>query len=70
MFEFLSNLLQIEENIPKINGSIDGLVKMSGTPVSNGRVKARVCVAEDITDADNIEVNDLKQYFFFKLILN
>ncbi len=65
MFEFFSNLLQIEENIPKINGSINGLVKMSGTPVSNGRIKARVCVAEDITDADNIEVNDLKQYFFF-----
>ncbi len=66
MFEFLSNLLQIEENIPKING----LVKMSGTPVSNGRVKARVCVAEDITDADNIEVNDLKSNYFLKLILN
>jgi hypothetical protein len=31
---------------------------MSGTPVSNGSIKARVCVAEDITDADNIQVNN------------
>jgi hypothetical protein len=43
---------------------------MSGTPVSNGRIKARVCVAEDITDADNIEVRDLKSNYFLKLILN
>ena len=29
---------------------------MTGTPVSSGTVKARVCVAEDITEADDIQV--------------
>ncbi|XP_054166948.1 prodigiosin synthesizing transferase PigC-like [Oppia nitens] len=36
-----------------------GLVQMTGTPVSNGVVKARVCVAEDITDADAIQPGDI-----------
>ena len=34
----------------------DGAVQMTGTPVSIGTVKARVCVAEDITEADDIQV--------------
>ena len=41
---------------------MNGSVKLSGTPVSNGKVKARVCVAEDITEADNIEVNYFYNY--------
>ncbi|CAG2178191.1 unnamed protein product, partial [Oppiella nova] len=32
-----------------------GMVQMKGTPVSNGSIKARVCVSEDITEADNIQ---------------
>ncbi|XP_054166949.1 putative phosphoenolpyruvate synthase [Oppia nitens] len=36
-----------------------GMVQMKGTPVSNGTVKARVCVSEDITDADNIQPGDI-----------
>ena len=32
------------------------MVQMKGTPVSNGSIKARVCVSEDITEADNIQV--------------
>ncbi|CAG2105449.1 unnamed protein product [Medioppia subpectinata] len=36
-----------------------GMVQMTGTPVSNGSVKARVCVSEDITEADNIQPGDI-----------
>ncbi|CAG2116789.1 unnamed protein product, partial [Medioppia subpectinata] len=36
-----------------------GMVQMKGTPVSNGSVKARVCVSEDITEADNIQPGDI-----------
>ena len=34
----------------------DGAVKMMGTAASGGRITARACVAEDIVDADNIQV--------------
>ncbi|CAG2123310.1 unnamed protein product, partial [Medioppia subpectinata] len=37
----------------------DGSLRMSGTPVSLGTVKARVCVAENISDADNIQPGDI-----------
>ncbi|CAG2178906.1 unnamed protein product [Oppiella nova] len=36
-----------------------GMVQMKGTPVSNGSIKARVCVSEDITEADNIQPGDI-----------
>ncbi|CAG2113679.1 unnamed protein product, partial [Medioppia subpectinata] len=36
-----------------------GMVQMTGTPVSNGSIKARVCVSEDITEADNIQPGDI-----------
>ncbi|CAG2175836.1 unnamed protein product [Oppiella nova] len=35
------------------------MVQMKGTPVSNGSIKARVCVSEDITEADNIQPGDI-----------
>ena len=46
---------QSEESLIPTNLS-DGAVQMTGTPVSIGTVKARVCVAEDITEADDIQV--------------
>ncbi|CAG2171455.1 unnamed protein product, partial [Oppiella nova] len=36
-----------------------GMVQMKGTPVSEGYVKARVCVADGIADADNILPGDI-----------
>ncbi|CAG2171233.1 unnamed protein product [Oppiella nova] len=36
-----------------------GMVQMKGTPVSNGSIKARVCVSEDITEADSIQPGDI-----------
>ena len=46
----------LEDNNMKIDRSNGALVRMTGTPVSNGKIKARICVAEDITDADAIQV--------------
>ncbi|CAG2112977.1 unnamed protein product, partial [Medioppia subpectinata] len=43
--------------IPPVLSS--GMVQMTGTPVSNGSIKARVCVSEDITEADNIQPGDI-----------
>ncbi|XP_054166950.1 uncharacterized phosphotransferase YvkC-like [Oppia nitens] len=37
----------------------NNLLKMSGTPVSVGTVRARVCVAEDMSDADKIQSGDI-----------
>jgi hypothetical protein len=50
----------LEDNTIKIDRSNGALVRMTGTPVSNGKIKARVCVAEDITDADAIQVIIIK----------
>ena len=47
--------LQFEDRIIPSNLGT-GMVQMKGTPVSNGSIKARVCVSEDITEADNIQV--------------
>ncbi|CAG2169872.1 unnamed protein product, partial [Oppiella nova] len=42
--------------VPPTLGS--GMVQMKGTPVSNGSVRARVCVSEDITEADTGRYTD------------
>jgi len=47
----------LEDNNLKIDRSKGGLVRMTGTPVSGGKIRARICVAEDITEADEIQVN-------------
>jgi hypothetical protein len=36
---------------------LDGIISSRGTPVSNGKVKARVCVAPKLEDAVNIKVS-------------
>ncbi len=36
---------------------LDGIISSRGTPVSNGKVKARVCVAPKLADAVNIKVS-------------
>ena len=35
----------------------ENIINIKGTTVFNGVVKARVCVAEDISEADNLQVN-------------
>ena len=35
----------------------ENTIKMKGTTVFNGIVKARVCVAEDILQAEDLQVN-------------
>ena len=47
----------LEDNNLKIDRSKGGLVRMTGTPVSGGKIRARICVSEDITEADAIQVN-------------
>ncbi len=36
--------------------TVDGLNKIKGTPISFGKVKARVCVAMNLDEAQNIQV--------------
>ena len=43
----------------------ENIIKIKGTTVFNGVVKARVCVAEDIFEADNLQVN----FCIFPLLL-
>ena len=54
IFNFIY-FFKFEEKLIHVNLT-NGTVCMSGTPVSSGTVKARVCVAEDITEADDIQV--------------
>jgi len=51
----LTNVERIEITIT--NG--DGVLKMTGTAVSGGVIKARICVAEDLVDADQIQPGDI-----------
>ncbi len=36
--------------------NVDGFNKIKGTPISFGKVKARVCVAMNLDEAQNIQV--------------
>ncbi|CAG2173671.1 unnamed protein product, partial [Oppiella nova] len=47
------------EDSIRVNHIKEGSLQLSGTPVSLGTVKARVCVAEDIIEADNIQPGDI-----------
>ena len=43
----------MDNNLPEISGT-EGI---KGTPVSFGKIMARVCVAPNLEDAVNIQVN-------------
>ena len=49
--------LFIKDNLNMIKFENENIINIKGTTVFNGVVKARVCVAEDISEADNLQVN-------------
>lgn len=67
----LNNVISIQNNKPKEDFQLnsDG-VSLKGTPVTVGAIEARVCVAENIEEAVNIQVCDhLSMFCLFHYVV-